>query len=323
MMRTDISSVSDAVTRVPSWPPLSYPEWKDTCATLHMWMQIVGKTLLALAPRAPHWWHVTLRLSARGLATPPMPVDQRYLEVEFDFVNHVLIMRTSDGEIRTLLLVPQSVADFYRDYLRVLHSLGIHPVIRPVPVEVVEAIPFLEDTKHASYDAKYAHRFWLILLQADRILKQFQGQFLGKSSPVHFFWGSLDLAVTRFSGRPAPRHPGGFPNTPDYVMVEAYSQEVASAGFWPGNDLYPEPAFYAYAYPEPSGYAEAHIGPPGTHYDPAMREFLLPYDTVRSAPSPDDAVLEFVQGAYETAANLAGWDRAAFERTPDDDHHQP
>ena len=318
-MRADPLGASDVATRAPYWPPLSYPEWKDTCATLHMWTQMVGKTLLALAPPAPHWWHVTLRLSACGLTTPPMPVGRRSLEVEFDFVSHTLVMRTSAGEVRTLRLAPQTVADFYRAYMKQLHSLDIYPVIRPVPVEVVEAIPFPEDTTHASYDAAYAHRFWLILLQADRVLKQFQGRFLGKSSPVHFFWGSLDLAVSRFSGRPAPRHPGGFPNTPDSVMVEAYSHEVASAGFWPGNDAYPEPAFYAYAYPEPPGYADARIGPAAARYDPTMREFLLPYEAVRSAPSPDAAVLEFVQGAYETAADLAGWDRAAFERAAADD----
>lgn len=312
-MQRGRSDASTTGAHEPYWPQLSYPEWKDTCTTLHMWTQIVGKTRMALAARAPQWWHVTLHLSARGLTTLSMPVDGRYLEVEFDFVDHTLKMRTSDGAGRTLPLVQQSVADFYGNYLEALHSLAVHPAIHPVPVEVAEAVPFAEDTTHASYDAEQVHRFWLALAQADRVLKRFYGQFLGRSSPVHFFWGSFDLAVSRFSGRRAPRYAGTVPNTPDYVMVEAYSHELASAGFWPGNEAYPKAAFYAYAYPEPPGYAEARIGPTGAYYDSTMREFLLPYDALQSAASPDDAVLEFVQTAYEIAADLAHWDRAAFE----------
>jgi hypothetical protein len=253
-------------------------------------------------------------MTARWLATSPMPYRGRTLDVEFDFIDHMLVMRTSDGATRRMRLVSRSVADFYDAYLAELAALGIKPRIWPVPVEVDVAIPFAEDREHTSYDGTHANNFWRILVQVDRVMKRFRGEFLGKSSPVHFFWGSLDMAVTRFSGRSAPRHPGGFPNCPDYVAVEAYSHEVSSAGFWPGNDAFPEPAFYAYAYPEPPGFSEAPLRPEAASYHPGLREFILPYDAVRSADAPDETLLAFLRTTYEAAANLARWDRTALER---------
>ena len=296
------------------WPKLPFAEWQDTCATLHMWAQIVGKTRLALAPMENHWWQVALYLTPRGLSTSPMPYGSRSVEVEFDFIDHQLALRTSDDETRDLPLRPQSVADFYRAYLEALRSLGLEVRIRPVPVEVQTAIPFLEDRLHAAYDADAARRWWRLLIQADRVLKQFRGRFLGKQSPVHFYWGSFDLAATRFSGRPAPRHPGGAPNTPDYVMVEAYSRECSSCGIWPGGPGMTEPAFYAYAYPEPAGYAEHPVRPAGAMYHRELREFVLPYEVVRSSSMPDETLLEFCQSTYDAAADLGRWDRTLLDR---------
>jgi hypothetical protein len=296
------------VTEHAAWPALPLAGWRDTQATLHMWTQIVGKTRLALAPMENHWWQVALYVTPRGLTTSAMPCGERIFAVDFDFIDHALAIRTSDGAARTLPLRPRSVADFYAAYTRALGELGLEVKIHPVPVEVVTAIPFADDREHAAYDAEAAQRFWRILLQVDRVLKRFRGRFLGKASPVHFFWGSFDLAATRFSGRPAPLHPGGAPNCPNYVMEEAYSRECASAGFWPGGDGVDDPAFYAYAYPEPAGYAEHEVRRAGAGYDGAMREFILRYDAVRAAADPDDALLAFLQSTYDAAAETGGWD---------------
>jgi hypothetical protein len=300
-----------------AWPALPLGEWQDTYATLHMWLQIVGKTRLALAPMENHWWQVPLYMTPRGLTTSTMPYGNRTFSVDVDFLDHALTVRANDGAVRRLALAPRSVADFYAEYLAALTSLGFDLAFRRRgPVEVVTAIPFADDRQHASYDAAAANRCWRILVQADRVLKRFRGRFLGKASPVHLFWGSFDLAATRFSGRRAPRHPGGAPNCPDYVMVEAYSHECSSCGFWPGGGAFSEPAFYAYAYPEPPGYGDRAVRPDGARYDRAAREFILPYEAVRNANDPDGALLQFIQTTYEAAADLAHWDRAALERPP-------
>ncbi|HEV2749616.1 MAG TPA: DUF5996 family protein [Gemmatimonadales bacterium] len=300
------------------WPALPLDAWLDTYATLHMWTQIVGKTRLALAPMENHWWQVALYVTPRGLTTSAMPSGTRTVAVDFDFLDHQLYLRTSDGTTRSIPLVAQSVADFYATYRAALRALDVDVHIMPCPVEVVAAIPFAQDKEHASYDADAARRCWRVLVQADRVLKRFRGRFQGKASPVHFFWGGFDLAATRFSGRRAPPHPGGIPNCPNYVMVEAYSHECASCGFWPGSreggGWLQEPAFYAYAYPEPEGFADHPVRPDGAYYNREMREFILPYDVLRRSPAPDDALLAFVQSAYEAAADLAHWDRAALER---------
>jgi hypothetical protein len=279
-----------------------------------MWSQVVGKTRLALSPTLPQWWHTALYVSARGLTTLSMPYQTRTLDVEFDFVDHVLRLRTSEGDTRTIALAPRSVAEFYHEYRDSLSSLGIEPKIYAVPVEVVEAIPFTKDRQHATYDADAAQRHWKILAQADRLFNEFRGRFLGKVSPSHFFWGSFDLAVTRFSGRTAPKHSGGIPNCPDYVMEEAYAYEVSSAGFWAGNEAFPEPAFYAYAYPTPDGFANAPVQPEEAYFHKELGEFILPYEAVRSSDAPDEKVRAFLQSTYEAAANLAHWDRGALER---------
>ena len=306
----------DSVQASPTatWPALPLARWQDTYATLHIWTQIVGKTRLALAPMENHWWQVALYVTPRGLTTSAMPSGARTLAVDFDFIDHQLYLRTSDGATRAVPLVPQAVADFYAAYLAALRSLDIDVKIMPVPVEVETAIPFAEDREHVSYDADAANRWWYILVQVDRLLKQFRGRFLGKASPVHFFWGSFDLATTRFSGRRAPPHPGGAPHCPNYVMLEAYSHECSSCGFWPGGGALQEAAFYAYAYPEPAGYADHPVRPDGASYSRDLREFILPYEAVRSASSPDQALLDFAQSTYEAAADLGRWDRAALDR---------
>ena len=311
-----MTSTSERAAHAAAWPPLPFDAWRDTCATLHMWLQIVGKTRLALTPMENHWWQVALYVTPRGLTTSAMPYGSRTFAADFDFLDHHLYLRLSDGATREVPLVPRSVAEFYAAYLEALRSLGLEVRIRPVPVEVERAIPFPEDREHASYDAEAANRCWRVLAQADRVLKRFRGRFLGKASPVHFFWGSFDLAATRFSGRPAPRHPGGAPNCPDYVMVEAYSHECSSCGFWPGGGAIAEPAFYAYAYPEPAGYADHPVRPDGAYYSPEVREFILPYETVRVAAAPDETLLDFCQSTYEIAADLGRWDRAALDRSP-------
>jgi len=298
------------------WPRLTLQEWEPTFETLHRWIQIVGKTRLALSPMQNHWWQVVLYVTARGLTTSPIPYRGRTFEVEFDFIDHLLLASTNDGAMRSMPLRPQSVADFYRAYLSMMHSLDIEPNIRPVPSEIPDSTPFTADNAHASYDADAAHRCWLILAQSDRVLKRFRGRFLGKSSPVHFWWGGFDIACTRFSGRGAPVHPGGIPTIPDYVTREGYSHECISAGWWPGMPGGPvtEPAYYAYAYPEPDGCAVAQIRPADGYYHEEMHEWILPYESVRSAQDPDGTLLDFFQSTYEAAADLGKWDRIALER---------
>lgn len=297
-----------------AWPALPLDGWRDTYATLHLWTQMVGKTRLALSPAENHWWHVALYVTPRGLSTSPIPYGNGTFEVAFDFIDHQLVVRTSDGRTASTPLAPRTTAEFWRDYLALLASLGIHAQIRPVPAELPEVIPFEEDHVHASYDRDAAERCWRAMVQVDRVLKRFRGQFLGKSSPVHFWWGAFDLACTRFSGRPAPRHPGGIPNLPDYVAVEGYSHECISAGWWPGGNGIDEPSFYAYAYPEPEGCPEAEVRPAAAHYHIGLREWILPYEAVRAAPDPDAALLDFLQSTWAAAADLGGWDRAALER---------
>ena len=296
-----------------AWPPaMPLSEWQATHDTLHMWMQMVGKTRLALAPRQNHWWHVPLYVTARGLTSSPMPSGTRTFEVDFDFVDHALVVKTSDGPRRELPLRAQAVADFYREYMDLLAGLGIAVKIWPVPVEVDHTVPFADDRVHASYDADQVGRFFEMLRQADRVTKRFQGRFLGKSSPVHFFWGAFDLACTRFNGKRAAPHG----ESDWWVLREANSHEEISVGFWPGSGAVAEPAFYAYARPEPAGYGASAVRPAGARYDSGLADFILPYEAARSAPSPDDAVLEFYQSAYDAAADLARWDRAALDRPP-------
>ncbi|HLQ22106.1 MAG TPA: DUF5996 family protein, partial [Gemmatimonadales bacterium] len=296
-----------------AWPDLPLAAWEDTAQTLHLWTQIVGKIRLARAPMANHWWQVPLYVTVRGLTTSPIPHGTRTFEIIFDFVDHRLRIETSEGAVRTIPLVPRTVADFYQELIATLGELGLATRIWTRPVEVLTAIPFEQDRLHASYDAEYAHRFWQVLLQATRVLTAFRGRFLGKASPVHFFWGSFDLAVTRFSGRRAPEHPGGVPNCADWVVREAYSHEVSSCGFWPGA-AGTDAVFYGYSYPEPPGFGQAPIRPAGAFYSNDLREFVLPYAAVRAAEQPDVAVLDFAQSAYEAGADLANWDRAALER---------
>jgi hypothetical protein len=290
-----------------SWPELSYSSWRETALTLQLWTQIVGKIRLAATPWLNHGWHVPLYVTARGLGTSPIPIGGELLEIDFDFVAHRLACRTSRGEERALALEPRTVADFYDRLMRLLGELGVNIAINPIPNEIADPIPFQEDDRHASYDAEAAHRFWRALIQVDRLFKLFRSSFLGKASPVHFFWGSFDLAVTRFSGRQAPLHPGGVPGLPDRVTREAYSHEESSAGFWPGNDAFPQAAFYSYAYPEPAGFREQPVSS-GGYFEPALGEFILPYETVRNAPSPDGMLLDFLNTTYDAAARCGGWD---------------
>jgi hypothetical protein len=292
-----------------NWPPLPLAEWKDTCATLHMWTQIVGKVRLALTPRSNHWWNVPLYVSARGLTTSAMPYDGQVFEVEFDFLDHELGIRTGRGERKTLALGPRTVADFYREFMEMLRSLDIHVKIWPMPVEIPDPIRFDQDTVHASYDPEAAQRFWRILVSTDTIFKEFSARFLGKCSPVHFFWGSFDLAVTRFSGRRAPGREGA-----DAITREAYSHEVISAGWWPGTGDMAGPAYYAYAAPPPPGFAEAPVRPAAAHWDKQLAEFILLYDDVRRSPDPRQDLLDFMQSTYEAGATLGQWDRAALEK---------
>lgn len=297
------------------WPELPLHGWRETYATLHRWMQIVGKTRLCCAPAQNHWWHTALYVTTRGIGTSSMPYGDRLFDVEADFVDHVLLLRTSDHRAVELPLVARSVADFYREYIAALGTLGLSPRIWPVPVELADAIRFDEDVIHRSYDPDAAHRWWRALAQADRVFKMFRGRFLGKSSPSHFWWGSFDLSCTRFSGKRAPTHPGGVPNCPDYVTREAYSHECISVGWWPGSvGGVEEPAFYAYAYPEPAGCSTASIRPAGAYYHAGLREWILPYDRVREADDPDAEVLEFCDSTYAVAADLGRWPRAALER---------
>jgi uncharacterized protein DUF5996 len=299
-----------------AWPELPLAAaWADTTATLHRWMQIVGKIRLALSPAVNHSWHVTLYVTPCGLATSPIPHGERTFEIVFDFTAHELVIETSDRQHASMPLQDQSVASLYRRLMEQLDALGLHVRIHPKPNEIPDPIvPFDQDETHAAYDRDAANRFWRVLVQADRVFKQFRARFIGKCSPVHFFWGGPDLAVTRFSGRKAPEHPGGIPNLPDRVTREAYSHEVSSCGFWWGGGPLPQAAFYAYAYPEPEGFAQARVEPQAAFYSNDLHEFILPYDAVRLSDTPDETLLAFLQTTYEAAATLAKWDRAALER---------
>src|SRR2546423_1127547 len=310
--------VTQSTNVTTAWPRLGLTDWAPTQTPLQRWTKIVGKTRLALAPMQNHWWQVVLYLTERGLTTSPIPYEGRTFDVSFDFTNHKLIVRTSDGDHRTLPLVARSVADFYDEYMSMLRSLGIEVKIYPVPMEMPDTLRFTEDRTHSTYDADAAHRCWQILVHADRVLKGFRGRFLGKSSPSHFWWGGFDISCTRFSGRRAPPHPGGIPNLADSVTREAYSHECISAGWWPGTVGSPvaEPAFYAYAYPEPAGCDVAPIKPATAYYNNMMHEWILPYESVRASATPDRDLKEFLQSTYEAAADLGKWDRAALERAP-------
>ncbi len=294
------------------WPSLPWEDWQETCATLHMWSQIIGKIRLKLAPMVNHWWQVPLYVTPRGLTTSAMPLDSRIFQIDFDFLAHRLEIITDKGDIRSFELQGLSVADFYNRTVDTLRSLGLEVRIWTIPVEVADRTPFEQDTQHATYDPEFAERFWRALVQVDRVFKKYRSRFIGKVSPVHFFWGAFDHAVTRFSGRLAPEHPG-VPSVGRSVMVEAYSHEVSSCGFWPGAGL-GEPAFYAYSYPEPEGFKEYPVQPREAYYHKELGEFILPYEVVRTSSTPDETLLAFLQTTYEAAAELAKWDRASLER---------
>ncbi len=297
----------------PLWPELKYDAWQDTRATLQLWTQIVGKIRLMQTPWLNHGWHVPLYVNSKGLTTSPIPHGSRSFEIQFDFTLHVLDITVSDGSARRLALRPQSVAEFYGAVSAALDDLGIAVAINEKPCEIAAATPFSQDRIHAAYDPDYAHRFWQVLLLTDRVLKKFRTGFLGKCSPVHFFWGSFDLAVTRFSGRRAPPFAGTIPGLKPEVMREAYSHEVSSAGFWPGGNGTDFPAFYSYTYPVPAGFRESAVQPAAAFFSEALGEFLLPYDAVRTAADPEASLLAFLQSTYEAAARAANWDRAALE----------
>jgi hypothetical protein len=299
------------------WPSLPLEAWRETYAALHLWTQIVGKIRLAQSPWVNHSWHTTLYVTARGLTTSAIPYGSRMFQIDFDFLEHQLWLQSSDGRKASLALEPQSVATFYRRLLEEMHKLDFDVRINRKPNEIAEAIRFDEDDAPRPYDAEYATRFWRILQQADRVFRIFRARFIGKCSPVHFFWGAADLAVTRFSGRKAPRHPGGVPNLADWVTREAYSHEVSSCGFWPGSGPISYAAFYSYAYPEPDGFSQAPLKPDNAFYSADLKEFILPYEAVRQSDSPDDTLLDFLQTTYEAAANLAQWDRSSLERSED------
>ncbi len=293
------------------WPALPLKDWEPTRATLHMWTQMAGKIRLALSPNINHYWGVTLYVNSRGLTTSAIPYGDLSFDMQFDFIDHKLIVAKCDGERRSIELAPKSVADFYAELMATLRALGIEVKIWPMPVEIANPIRFDQDRIHASYDREYASRFWRVLLTADEVFKEFRAEFIGKSSPVHFFWGSFDLAVTRFSGRRAPERPGA-----DKVTKESYSHEVISTGFWPGNGEGTDAAFYAYAAPQPAGFSTAKIIPAAAFYDTKMSEYFLPYEEMRKSPSPRQALLDFAESTYVAGATLGNWDRAALERTP-------
>jgi hypothetical protein len=295
-----------------AWPELPWPDWEPTISTLHRWVQIVGKVRMALAPPLNHWWHITLYVSARGLTTAAIPYGRRSFQVDFDFIEHRLRATDNDGGGFTIALEPKSVAGLYREFMAGLRGLGIEVRMSRTPNEVVDATPFDVDERHASYDPRHARLFWRGLRHADRVMKAFQSGFIGKASPVHLFWGSFDLAASRYSGRPAAGHPGAAPNCPDWVMEEAYSHEESAIGWWPQIEA-PGPAFYAYTYPEPEGYRSAPIMPGEAAFDTDLGLFMLPYDAVRSLPDPDGAVLAFLESTYAAGAHLGGWDRLALE----------
>jgi Family of unknown function (DUF5996) len=298
------------------WPDLPLAAWSETCDTLHLWTQIVGKVRIALTPLINHWWNATLLVTARGLVAPAMPYGGRTFDVIFDFTNHRLVIETDDGRIESFALKAMSVADFYREFMQRLRGLGIDIHIWTMPGEIENAIAFDEDRTHAQYDPVYTEKFRLALLQAHRVMNEFRARFVGKASPVHFFWGSFDLAVTRFSGRTAPSPKGATPNVAGWVMAEAYSHEVSSCGFWPGNGGYGRAAFYVYAYPEPAGYGDTRLSTAEAYYDKDLGQFILPYEAVRQSGDPDKLLLGFLQETYVAAAELAKWDRKTLEREP-------
>jgi hypothetical protein len=302
-----------ATTCSEDWPKLPLDEWRNTYTTLHLWTQVVGKIRLAQALMINHWWQVPLYVTCRGLTTSPIPYGARTFQIDFDFIDHGVAIRTSDGATETLPLQPRSVAEFYDEMMDRLSALGLTVRIWTKPDEIPNPIPFEDDHEHNAYDRDYAHRHWRVLVQADRIFTAFRSRFIGKVSPVHFFWGGFDLAVTRFSGRPAPPHPG-VPNLADRVTREAYSHEVSSCGFWPGGAGLEKPAFYSYAYPQPPGFPDAPVRPSSAFYSRELGEFILPYDDVRQADAPDEMLLDFLQSTYDAAATLAQWDRATLER---------
>jgi hypothetical protein len=297
------------------WPDLPYATWKDTYETLHLWTQIIGKIRLTHEPWLNHSWHVPLYVTVRGLTTSPIPVGGRALQIDFDFIDHLLWLRTSDGHVRQVMLAPKTVAGFYGEVAMALVELGLETQIFTQPSEIADGVPFEEDSVHSAYDRDHANRLWRILLSTQQVFSRFRTGFLGKVSPVHFFWGGFDLAVTRFSGRRAPLHPGGIPRLPDPITREAYSHEVSSAGFWPGGGPIDYPTFYSYAYPAPEGYASAAVQPQQAFFSKEFGEFLLPYDVVRNAQDPDATLMAFLQSTYEAAANLGKWDRDSLECT--------
>jgi hypothetical protein len=298
----------------PQWPDLPFAAWSDTCDTLQLWTQIAGKVALALTPLVNHWWNVTFRVTARGLAARSIPYQGRTFDIVFDFANHRLDIESSDGRVESLALKPMPVADFYAEFMNRLRCLDIDVHIWTTPCEIENCIAFNQDRTHAQYDRDFVQRFWRALVQADRVMKKFRARFIGKASPVHFFWGSFDLAVTRFSGRTAPPPKGVTPNVASWVMAEAYSHEVSSCGFWPGNGGFGYAAFYVYAYPEPAGYGDTRLRTAGASYNKDLGQFILPYDAVRQAQDPDALLLGFLQETYAAAAELAKWDRKALER---------
>lgn len=298
------------------WPNLPhYKDWKDTCDTLHRWIQIVGKVRTTHAPSINHSWNSTLYVTSQGLTTSLIPSHDRSFSIDFNFTHHSLVILTSDGMHRQLPLKKQSVAQFYEQFCKILKGLNIEIFFDPKPNEVPDPIPFAIDTRHSSYDPEAAYLYWQTLVQVNKVLQEFRSKFIGKCSPVHLFWGSLDLAVTRFSGRRAPEHPGGIPTIPDYIVKEAYSHEVSSCGFWPGNDIIPFPAFYSYAYPEPEQFKDTNLSVPGAFYHPKLKEFILPYAEVRKNTTPEAFLLSFFQNTYESAANIGHWDRPLLEES--------
>jgi Family of unknown function (DUF5996) len=305
--------VSSTISRA-DWPQLGLSDWIETRDALHLWLQIAGKVRLRLTPLVNHYWQSTFYLTARGVTTSPIPYQGRSFTIDFDFVSHRLVIAAADGSKGGFPLKAQTVAEFYDRFMAELARLGIIVRIYATPNELPVVVPFPQDDRPRPYDADAVHRFWRALVQSDRVLKQFRAQFIGKCSPIHLFWGAMDLAVTRFSGRTAPPHPGGIPNLPDYVTRESYSHEVSSCGFWSGTAPIDYPAFYAYAYPQPGGFAEARVRPDSAFYNSDFGEFILPYDRVREAESPDHALLSFLESTYAAAADLAHWDRAALER---------
>ncbi|HSM10548.1 MAG TPA: DUF5996 family protein [Lysobacter sp.] len=306
----------------PAWPSLPLQAWARTCETLHLWTQVVGKVRCACSPWLNHSWHVALYVTARGLTTSPIPHGTRTFQLDFDFIDHRLLLLSSDGRTTGFALQPQPVAEFYCRLMNRLDDLQLHVAIDRYPNEVADPVRFDRDEVHRAYDRAYAARYWRVLVQADRVFKQFRARYVGKCSPVHYFWGAPDLAVTRFSGRVAPPHPGGIPHLPDWITRDAYSHEVSSCGFWPGGGPVPHAAFYAYAYPEPPGFAEATVRPDAAFYHRELREFVLPYDAVRTAVDPDAALLDFLQTTYEAAAELGRWDRTRLEAAGGAGHRQ-